>query len=151
MTPQVYRNIRPGAEGAKPATLDRRCQPSTTCEGLTPAKSRLRPSAPDRARVKYPREPRRWDSSFYRFGQFELQSAERRLLANGMAVEIGPRTLDVLISSQSAAAILSPRTSCDRVLGEGHRRRQCLQAQISVLRKILGRDAIATVPDAATG
>ena len=41
----------------------------------------------------------------YRFGRFELQPGERRLLVDGAPVALGPRALDVLVVLvQSVAA-----------------------------------------------
>ena len=80
------------------------------------------------------------------FDRFVLQPAERRLLANGVPVPIGPRAFDVLsLLVEHAGHLVSKdlllTTVWPRVVVEEN----ALQVQISALRKVLGRAAIATV------
>ena len=83
----------------------------------------------------------------YRFSPFEVNASQRRLLAHGLPVPLGARALDLLI------ALIDRR---ERVVGKGELlelvwpglvvEENNLQVQVSTLRKILGADAIATVP-----
>jgi non-specific serine/threonine protein kinase len=81
----------------------------------------------------------------YRFGSFELQPEQRRLLNDGHPVELGHRAFDVLSVLVERAGQLVTK---DHLLGlvwpgvvveENN-----LQVQVSTLRKILGTTAIAT-------
>jgi predicted ATPase/DNA-binding winged helix-turn-helix (wHTH) protein len=82
----------------------------------------------------------------YSFGRFELQAAERRLLADGAPVAIGPRAFDVLVVLvQHAGSLVAKDELLDRVWSTVIVEDNTLQAQISALRKVLGREAIATV------
>jgi non-specific serine/threonine protein kinase len=82
-----------------------------------------------------------------RFGSFELQPDQRRLLMDGRPVALGDRAFDVLLALAGRAGQLVTK---DELLGlvwpglvveENN-----LPVQISALRKILGAGAIATVP-----
>ena len=82
----------------------------------------------------------------YRFGGFELQPDERRLLAAGEPVAIAPRALDLLVVLVERAGHLVTKDELfdlvwPRVIVE----EAALQVQVSALRKILGPDAIATI------
>ena len=82
-----------------------------------------------------------------RFGQFVLQSAARRLLVKGQPAKLGARAFDVLL------ALVERR---DRVVGKNELldlvwpnlvvEENNLQVHISALRKLLGHDAVATIP-----
>jgi predicted ATPase/DNA-binding winged helix-turn-helix (wHTH) protein len=81
----------------------------------------------------------------YRFGCFELQPNQRRLLVDGRPAVLGERAFDVLLALVERAGELVPK---DELLGlvwpglvveENN-----LQVQVSTLRKILGAAAIAT-------
>lgn len=82
-----------------------------------------------------------------RFGPFVLQSAARRLLVEGRPVKLGARAFDVLL------ALVERR---DRVVGKNELldlvwpnlvvEENNLQVHISALRKLLGHDAVATIP-----
>jgi non-specific serine/threonine protein kinase len=83
--------------------------------------------------------------TIYRFGPFELQPNQRRLLNDGQPVELGQRAIDVLLALVERAGELVTK---DQLLGlvwpgvvveENN-----LQVQVSALRKILGTAAIAT-------
>jgi non-specific serine/threonine protein kinase len=82
----------------------------------------------------------------YRFGSFELQPMERRLLEAGAPVAVGPRAFRVLVVLVERAGQLVTKDELlaavwPRVVVEEN----ALQAQISALRKILSAKAIATV------
>src|SRR5258705_4856313 len=86
------------------------------------------------------------DPVCYRFGSFELQPMERRLLEAGAPVAIGPRAFRVLVVLVERAGHLVTKDELlaavwPRVIVEEN----ALQAQVSALRKILGAKAIATV------
>lgn len=82
-----------------------------------------------------------------RFGDFELLPGERRLVAEGRTVPIGQRAFDLLqalvdrrerlVSKSELMELVWP----DVVVEENN-----LQVQISTLRKVLGPQAIATIP-----
>lgn len=82
-----------------------------------------------------------------RFGNAEIRFAERQLLVDGRPAVIGARAFDVLHQ------LIAHR---ERVVGKGELLRSVwpglvveennLQVQVSTLRKLLGADAITTVP-----
>jgi DNA-binding winged helix-turn-helix (wHTH) protein/TolB-like protein/tetratricopeptide (TPR) repeat protein len=83
----------------------------------------------------------------YRFGQFELQPSERRLLAAGVPAVVGPRAFDVLVALVERAGHLVTKEELfslvwPKLIVEDAN----LHVQVSALRKILGTAAIATVP-----
>src|SRR4051812_2366265 len=83
----------------------------------------------------------------YRFGEFEIRAVERQLLVRGRAAALGSRAFDVLLA-------LVER--CDRVVTKNELldlawpglvvEENNLQAQVSALRRVLGPQAIATIP-----
>ena len=83
----------------------------------------------------------------YRFGRFELEPDARQLLADGRPVALGQRAFDLLV------ALIERR---DRLVGKKELldvvwpglvvEENNLQVQVSQLRKLLGPQAIATVP-----
>lgn len=82
----------------------------------------------------------------YRFGHFELQPAERRLLADGIAVHIGPHALDVLVALvEGAGRLVTKDELLARVWGRVVVEENTLQVHVAMLRKVLGANAIATV------
>lgn len=98
--------------------------------------------------------PARQDEPIYAFGEFELDVAERRLLAGGTPVELEPKALEMLsvlvaraghlVSRRELLEILWP----DTFVEEGN-----LNAYASVLRKALGDSPklsrfIETIPKA---
>jgi DNA-binding winged helix-turn-helix (wHTH) protein/TolB-like protein len=83
----------------------------------------------------------------YRFGRFELQPSERRLLAAGVPAVVGPRAFDVLVALVERAGHLVTKEELfslvwPKLIVEDAN----LHVQVSALRKILGPAAIATVP-----
>jgi len=83
----------------------------------------------------------------YRFGSFELQADQRRLLEHGRSVALGDRAFDVLLALAMRAGQLVTK---DELLGRVWPglivEENNLQVQVSALRKILGSAAIATAP-----
>jgi predicted ATPase/DNA-binding winged helix-turn-helix (wHTH) protein len=83
----------------------------------------------------------------HRFGRFELQPAERRLLEDGLQVAVGARAFDVLVTLVERAGQLvtknelMPHGWSGLVVEENN-----LQVQVSALRKLLGQSAVATIP-----
>ena len=83
----------------------------------------------------------------YAFGRFELSTAARELRAGGAPVALGARAFDVLaalvehrdrlVTKNELLALVWPNV----VVEENN-----LQVQISALRKLLGPQAIATIP-----
>ena len=85
-------------------------------------------------------------SQHYRFGPFELQRDERRLLKDGATVALRPQALEVLWALiDRAGHLLTKDELMQRVWGEVVVEENTLQAHVSALRKVLGPDAIATV------
>ena len=85
-------------------------------------------------------------STVYRFRNFELQLAERRLLADGKALGLGPRGFDLLAALVGRAGHLVTKEELfDQVWPRVIVNDGALQFQISALRRLLGADAIATV------
>ena len=83
----------------------------------------------------------------YRFAHFELQPRERRLLARGKPVHVGPHAFDLLLAFvERSGSLLTKDELLSRVWPRVIVEENTLQVHISSLRKILGRDAIATVP-----
>lgn len=81
------------------------------------------------------------------FGRFELRMAERALLADGAPVALGPRAFDVLLAlTDLRGRLVTKNELMERVWPDLVVEENNLQVQVSTLRKILGRDAIATVP-----
>lgn len=83
----------------------------------------------------------------YRFGRFELQPGERRLLAAGVPAVLEPRAFDVLVALVERAGHLVTKEELfglvwPKLIVEDAN----LHVQVSALRKILGPAAIATVP-----
>jgi len=82
----------------------------------------------------------------YRFGPFELELDERRLLKGGAAIELQPRTFDLLAALVDRARHLVTKDELlDRVWPKMVVEEAALRVQVLALRKILGADAIATV------
>jgi non-specific serine/threonine protein kinase len=85
----------------------------------------------------------------YSFGHFELQPRERRLLASGTPVAITPRAFDLLVALlEHPRHLVTKEDLLAQVWPGVIVEENALHAQISALRKMLGPDAIATVPGA---
>jgi DNA-binding winged helix-turn-helix (wHTH) protein len=83
----------------------------------------------------------------YRFGSFELQPDQRRLLAHGDPVPLGQRAFDVLHALIGRRERLVAKNELLDLVWPGVVvEENNLQVQISSLRKLLGPQAIATVP-----
>ena len=88
-----------------------------------------------------PRHPER-----YRFGPFELQPENRRLLKDGAAISLRPRAFDLLAALVNHAGRLVTKDELlDRVWPKMVVEEAALHVQVSALRKVLGADAITTV------
>jgi non-specific serine/threonine protein kinase len=82
----------------------------------------------------------------YRFGSFELQPDERRLLKDGVAISLRPRAFELLVTLVDRAGHLVTKDELlDRVWPKMVVEEAALRVQLSALRKVLGADAIATV------
>src|SRR5262245_24367892 len=84
-------------------------------------------------------------SERYRFGAFELQLDERRLLKDGATISLRPRAFDLLTAMVDRAGHLVTKDELlDRVWPGVVVEEAALHVQVSA-RKILGNEAIATV------
>ncbi|MFO1305445.1 MAG: winged helix-turn-helix domain-containing protein [Burkholderiales bacterium] len=83
----------------------------------------------------------------YRFGRFELRPDENALLADGRAVPLGQRALDVLrVLVERRDRLVTKAELFDDVWPGLVVEENNLQVQVSALRKIVGLGTIATVP-----
>jgi TolB-like protein len=86
-------------------------------------------------------------STPYRFGRFELDPTTRQLLADGQPVALGARQLDVLLALIERRERLVTKDELLELVWPGLVvEENNVQVQISALRKLLGPQAIATVP-----
>jgi len=86
-------------------------------------------------------------TSIWRFGRFELLPDQRALRADGVLRDIGARALDLLIALvQRAGTLVSKHDLLDLVWPDAAVEEANLHVQVFALRKLLGREAIATVP-----
>jgi predicted ATPase/DNA-binding winged helix-turn-helix (wHTH) protein len=91
--------------------------------------------------------PSRASHRSHRFGRFELQPAERRLLDDGEPVAVGARAFDVLLMLvERAGQLVAKNDLLTRVWSGLVVEENNLQVQISALRKLLGQSAVATIP-----
>jgi non-specific serine/threonine protein kinase len=82
----------------------------------------------------------------HRFGPFELQLEQRRLLKNGAAVSLRPRAFDLLVALVKGAGHLVTKDELlEQVWPKLVVEEAALHVQVSALRKVLGSDAITTV------
>jgi len=101
------------------------------------------PSLPSTAPIEASTRPLRFGPG----GRFELRPAEYRLLVDGRPATLGGRALDLLLALAARPAELHTKSELlDRVwpglvVEEGN-----LRVQVNALRRLLGEDAIATVP-----
>src|ERR1700730_7285583 len=82
----------------------------------------------------------------YRFGSFELQPDQRRLLKDGATILLRPRAFDLLAALVDRAGRLVTKDELlDQVWPKMVVEEAALHVQVSALRKVLGADAITTV------
>ena len=82
----------------------------------------------------------------YRFGPFELQPGNRQLQKEGVPLALRPRAFDLLLALVDRAGQLVTKDDLlDRVWPKRVVEEAALHVQVSALRKIVGKDAIATV------
>ena len=82
-----------------------------------------------------------------RFGRFELQPQERRLLDDGRPVALGARAFDLLmVLVERAGQLVTKHELLERVWPGLVVEENNLQVQVSTLRKALGPDAVTTIP-----
>lgn len=87
------------------------------------------------------------DDDSLHFANFELQPRERRLLAAGRPVVLGGRAFELLLALAERPDRLVTRDELlDRVWPDVIVEENNIAVQISSLRKVLGPEAIATVP-----
>jgi|KBSMisStaDraftv2_1062788.scaffolds.fasta_scaffold55975_2 adenylate cyclase len=87
------------------------------------------------------------DSVTLKFGRFELQARQRRLLQDGDPVPVGTRAFDVLVTlAERRDRVVTKAELLDLVWPGLVVEENNLQVQISTLRKLLGPQAIATIP-----
>ena len=83
----------------------------------------------------------------YRFGRFELQPSQRRLLVDGQPVTLGARAFDMLLVLIERAGQLVSKHDLLALVWPGLVvEENNLQVQISALRKLVGPQTIATIP-----
>ena len=83
----------------------------------------------------------------FRFGRFELQPEERRLLADRQPVVLGARAFDLLAALVDRAGQLVAKNDLLTLVWPGLVvEENNLQVQISTLRKVLGQSALSTIP-----
>lgn len=81
------------------------------------------------------------------FDRFQLLPATRQLLVDGAPADLGARALDVLcVLVERAGQLVTKNELLDKVWPDVFVEEANLHVQVSALRKVLGRDAIATVP-----
>jgi predicted ATPase/DNA-binding winged helix-turn-helix (wHTH) protein/Flp pilus assembly protein TadD len=81
------------------------------------------------------------------FETFELQPVERRLVVGGVAAAVGARAFDVLVAlAERAGQLVSKQELLDLVWPGLVVEENNLQVQIATLRKVLGPQAIVTIP-----
>jgi DNA-binding winged helix-turn-helix (wHTH) protein len=86
-------------------------------------------------------------TAIYQFGRFELRTATRQLLANHEITPLGARAFDILLALiERRDRLVSKDELLDLVWPGLVVEENNLQVQVSALRKILGQEAIATIP-----
>ena len=82
-----------------------------------------------------------------RFGRFELRPQQRLLLADGVPVALGARAFDLLEAFADRPGALMTKDDLMATVWPGVVvEENNLQVQVSTLRKILGSEALATIP-----
>src|SRR6218665_3860364 len=86
-------------------------------------------------------------SHCYRFDRFELRAAERVLYVGGEPISLGARAIDLLlVLVERSGRMVSKNDLLDLVWPGLVVEENNLQVQISALRKVLGQQAISTIP-----
>jgi len=86
-------------------------------------------------------------TEIHRCGRFEVRAAERQLLIDQQPAKLGARAFDVLLALvERRERLVSKDELLDLVWPDVVVEENNLQVQISTLRKLLGPQAIATVP-----
>ena len=81
------------------------------------------------------------------FGPYELHPAQRRLLAHGEPLALGARAFDVLLAlAERPGELIGKDALLERVWPGVVVEENNLQVHVSALRKLLGAQAIATIP-----
>ena len=87
------------------------------------------------------------DSSQLRFGRFRLDPLRRVLLADGKPTRLGARAVDILVALvERRDRIVGKNELFDLVWPDVVVEENNLQVHVSALRKLLGAEAIATIP-----
>ena len=87
------------------------------------------------------------ESQAIRFGRFELQVGHRRLMREGEAMSLGARPFDLLVALvDQRDRVVTKAELLDRVWSGLIVEENNLQVQVSLLRRLLGSQAIATIP-----
>ncbi len=82
-----------------------------------------------------------------RFAQFELRPQQRQLLANGRPLALGARAFDVLLALiETPGQLVHKHELLERVWPQQVVEEGNIPVQINALRKLLGKEVIATVP-----
>src|SRR3982750_4170126 len=83
----------------------------------------------------------------FRFGRFEVQPEQRRLLVDGTPAPVGGRAFDLLQALAERPGQLVGKDALMGLVWPGLVvQENNLAAQVSALRKVLGGDVIATIP-----
>jgi predicted ATPase/DNA-binding winged helix-turn-helix (wHTH) protein len=86
-------------------------------------------------------------TSIHRFGPFELRPQARLLLKDGHPLEVGARAFDLLLTLlEHRDRLVTKSELLDLVWPGVIVEENNLQVQVSALRRILGQDAIKTIP-----
>ena len=82
-----------------------------------------------------------------RFGHFEIRPTERRLIVDGQPAVLGARAFDVLmVLAERRHQLVSKQVLLDLVWPGVVVEENSIQVQVSSLRKLLGPQAITTIP-----
>ena len=93
------------------------------------------------------RDPSPLSHDALRFGRFELQRSERRLMFDGRPVALGARAFDLLVAlAERPGELVGKNDLLDRVWPGLVVEEANVPVQIGALRKVLGGDVISTVP-----
>ena len=86
-------------------------------------------------------------TSIYRFGRFELNPGTRQLLVDRQPAALGARAFDVLLALvERRDRLVTKDELLDLVWSGSVVEENNLPVQVSALRKILGQEAIETIP-----